>query len=496
MNLRSLLNPKVLLFSNLSVKQTVAKNIFWLGFAEFINRLLRFVLIVYVARILGALEYGKFTFALSFASLFGMMSDFGLTTIATRDIAKNLSSSQQNTDENKKNQDFCGALFGLRAILSILTLFLLFIFSFFVTDNFEIQKIIFVVSFVVIFDRLSDLVISIFRAHQKMEYEALGKIIQALLTVIFGFLILFYLPSALSLSFAYFAAGFLSLFLIILIYHKKVQSFKFGWDFEFWKNLIKLSWPIGVSIIFSAVYGNVDSIIMGKLNQIKEVGYYSAAYRIITVIAIPYFLIYQSFFPTVSFFWEKGRANLTSIFSKYNEVILTFIVPIIVGSVVLGDKIINFVYGAQYLSSILAFQILIFSAFFIYLNSSWNLILIISNNQRKYFYINFIGALVNVVLNFILIPKYSFYGAAISIVLSQLMMALILYIWAQKIFPTKIFRFFIIPLISSLVMYLFIKIPFIFNQNIILIILSGFVIYLITFVILRFGAIYIKKAIL
>lgn len=477
MNLKFLLNPRALLFSNISIRQTVAKNIFWLGFAEAMSRLLRFLLVVYAARILGAAEYGKFGFALSFAMMVGILSDFGLSTIATREVAK-----------DKEEKDFCDSILSLKFVLSIITLFILFAASFFATNNPLIQKIIFITSFITIFDRFNEILIAFFRAHQKMEYEAFAKIFQALLTVILGFIFLFRLPNAFSLSYAHFGAGLITLLIMAVIYNKKLQPFRFKWDKTIWKGILKNSWPLGVSAIFISMYGggHVDSVIMGRLNQIQAVGYYSAAYKLALFVLTPYYLIYSSFFPLFSSFWERGRENLFSIFNKYNEMILAFIVPIVIGSVVLADKIINFIYQSAYSSSILAFQILIFSMFLTYLSSAWNTILIISNNQKKYFYVNILGALVNLILDIILIPQYSLYGAAISVVTAYLLMAFALYFYARNIFSIRVFRFFIIPLISSLIMYLFIRMPLIFNKHIILIVLLGFAIYLIGFIILRF----------
>ena len=72
---------------NINLKQTILKNTFWLVMAEIIIRILKLVLVIYVARILGATEYGKFTFALSFAMLFVALSDLGLSPITVREFS-------------------------------------------------------------------------------------------------------------------------------------------------------------------------------------------------------------------------------------------------------------------------------------------------------------------------------------------------------------------------------------------------------------------------
>ena len=104
-------NPTSFFLKNLGTKQTIAKNTFWLATAEAITRLLKFFLIIYVARILGATEYGKFTFALAFVGLFVIFSDFGISPILAREFSK-------DPKEERKFLD----IVSLKLILSIATL--------------------------------------------------------------------------------------------------------------------------------------------------------------------------------------------------------------------------------------------------------------------------------------------------------------------------------------------------------------------------------------
>ena len=77
MKIRNFADVKTLLFDNQTVKQTIFKNTFWLATAIGASKFLKFILFIYVARILGATEYGKFTFALAFVGLFVIFSDLG-----------------------------------------------------------------------------------------------------------------------------------------------------------------------------------------------------------------------------------------------------------------------------------------------------------------------------------------------------------------------------------------------------------------------------------
>ncbi|MCX6738034.1 MAG: oligosaccharide flippase family protein [Candidatus Parcubacteria bacterium] len=124
---------KKFFFENAGIKQTIIKNTFWLTLAETISRFLRLILIIYAARILGANEYGKLTFALSFVSFFVIFSDFGISPLITRELSQ----------DKDKEKEFYSVVF-LKIILGILAFVLAVTSSFFITQSREIQIIIWI----------------------------------------------------------------------------------------------------------------------------------------------------------------------------------------------------------------------------------------------------------------------------------------------------------------------------------------------------------------
>jgi len=96
MKIRSFIDVKTLLFDNISIKQTIFKNTFWIGLGEGISKLLKLILLIYVAKILGAAEYGKFCFAFAFVGLFTILTELGVYQIMVREFAR----------DKKKGRDF------------------------------------------------------------------------------------------------------------------------------------------------------------------------------------------------------------------------------------------------------------------------------------------------------------------------------------------------------------------------------------------------------
>ncbi|MGZ5501490.1 MAG: oligosaccharide flippase family protein, partial [Nitrososphaeraceae archaeon] len=130
-----IINIKSLLLDNNTIKQTIFKNTVWLGIAEGVSRVLRLILMIYVARILGATEYGKFTFALAFVSIFFIFHDFGLPLIVTREFS----------GEKEREKELYSVL-SLKIVLSVGVSIFILICSFFVTADHVIQEIIYILA--------------------------------------------------------------------------------------------------------------------------------------------------------------------------------------------------------------------------------------------------------------------------------------------------------------------------------------------------------------
>jgi len=467
------LNPKSFLLDNKTVKQTIFKNTFWLAVAEGISRLLKLILIIYVARILGATEYGKFTFALAFVSLFVIFSDFGLSHITVRELSR----------EKKKEKEF-SSIFTLKILLSTGALILMTVGSLFITPDQDIQKVIWILAVYILIYSFSEIIYAFLRARQQMQYEAWAKILQAIVVTGAGFYIILNFPSVQNLSFGYLFASSIVLIFILLFFHFKIYHFSLGWDKTIWRKFLAMSWPIGFVAIFATIYNQIDSVMMGYWGQITQTGWYNAAYRIVNVTIVPAVLISQCFYPVLSIAFKESKEKLQNIWNYQMELMITLAVPLMIGGIALAPGIIDFIYGPSFSPSVLAFQILIIMAGIVFFIYAFSQILIVSNQQKKNFWITFTGAVVNIVLNLILIPKYSLYGAAISTLITMLLI-FILYLIATAKFTSvrplnlKIFLVFLGAIFSSVPMYFAISWPLTYNLNVILTVLIGAGVYLI-----------------
>ncbi|MCF7906882.1 flippase [Patescibacteria group bacterium] len=468
MHIKSILRS--FLLKNKNTKQTIIKNTFWLAFSEIISKAFKFLLIIYVARILGATEYGRFNFALAFVSLFAVFSDFGLEKITTRELSQ----------DKGKEKNF-SSIISLKLILSLSVIIFTIAFSLFATDDSGTRTMIWFLMLYTAFNNIVILTCTFLRAREKMQYEALIKIFQSALITGFGFITIIKSPSALNLSRGYFVASAIALISFLLFFNFKVIKLKIKFDHQIWKNFFIMAWPVGLFTIFSKIYTQVDSVMMGIWKQVTEVGWYNASYRLIDMALIPGALVAQSFYPAISKS-KKNLKNLQRLCDYRTSIAILMAIPLSMGGIVLAPDIINLIYGSSFSPSILALKILIPMGSLLLIIRSYNEILIILDQQIKVFWIALIGAALNIILNFVLIPKYSLYGAATSTLVSMLIMLFCYFMAVKrhtivKPITKKITIRAINSILASAFMYLTIMAISKYNIHIIVVILISGAIY-------------------
>ncbi len=395
------------IFLGTQEKRIIAENTAWLTVAEAITRLSKFALIVYATRILGPTGFGQFSFALSFVMIFTVFADLGLSQIISREIS-----------QRKKGELEFNNILSLKIIISFIVLLAVVIIAQITISDLLVRQSVLILLVFMFTNTISDFLFSFFQARKNMRYEAYTRIIQAVASTILGFLLLSQTQTTVGLTISYALAGLISLIYISILYflkRRKSSSVKTRWlQFQTWKKYLMMSWPLILTGIFAMIYNEIDSVMMGYYGQIKEVGLYNASYRAMWVILVPCLLIYRTFFPIINENYFKSTETYKRIWKYYLRISLFMAVPTLLFGILLANQIIIFVFGPDYSGAVTSFQVLIGVAGLTLLSFPFNQGLIAANKQKKVFFATFWGALINIILNLVLIPRYSLNGAALA----------------------------------------------------------------------------------
>jgi len=431
------------LLHNKSTRQTLAKNTFWLSFSMIISKIIKYFLIIYAARILGATEYGVFNFAIAFVALFNIFADLGVTSLIARETAK-----------GEKSAIHISAAFTLKLLLTIATLALIVIASFLVPQAFGIRLTILVLAGYILINGFSVFFYNCFYGRQEMQYQSITEIISIALTTVLGIYLISLVSKSYFLAVAYLVGAIVGFLIISFIFRKKFGAIlKLDFNKKEWRKIFNWSWPLALSGLFATIYTNTDSLMMGFWHLFSQIGYYNAAQKIVVMAILPASLIATSFFPALTkAHSDQEKKKMQKLFDYQNIILMMIAIPITVGGYILANGLILRVYGNEYQPAIEALRILILMGGISYLIAPLSRALFIYNQQKRTFWVTIWAALLNVVLNVILIPRFGLYGAAWASVATFSLSLILLSYYTQKLTLLKVLNR---TLIKSLSAFLF-----------------------------------------
>ena len=411
------------LFTNGDLRQTIAKNTLWLFLGQVLGRVLRAAVVIYAARVLGAGSWGAFSYALGIAAFLTIFSDIGINALITKEASRN---------PELKDRYLSTAFFVKLVLLLIFTLGVIIFFPY-LTNIPEAAAIMPILIFVFAFDTLRDLGSALSRALEKMEIEGGVSIFTNLAITVAGFFALYYFGTSYSLSLAYAAgsgAGFIAIFYILRHHFRNI--FK-NFTPSLIKPIFQTAWPFGLLGLLGAIMLNTDIIMLGWMRTPHEVGYYSAAQKLILLAYVLPGLLASSTFPVMSRLAKTDPAKSRELLEKSLKLITLVSVPLIAGGLLLGGFVFNLLYGPEYASGLRTFQILLFSLIVVYPATLLGNALFAYDEQKYFLKFVVIATTTNALFNFALIPAYGIEGAAVSTIFTQIITNTFIYFKVKKV---------------------------------------------------------------
>lgn len=384
----------------------ISKQTMWQMISKIATSLSTFIILGLVSRTFGQAGTGTFTLALTYLGFYYLAADLGLNAYFLPRL---------NAYKNEAN-----SLFNARLILSLALIILANIITLFLpfADN-NFRLLVLIGSITITFNSVLSSFNLIFQNQLKYEYSmaalSLGAFFNA---VVIAFLCLIHAPLPL-LALGPLSAGIVS----ALISFSLVSGFyQFSINFSqktFFINTVKNAWPMMVTLGLNTVYFRIDTFILSSIYPMSVVGTYNLAYQIFqSLLVIPTFVM-NSFYPILitdqkaqlGLFMKKIFFSSTVLFSiSIVGLILTWI---------FSPLVINLITGSDFGGSAVSLRILSlgFPAFF--LTSLLMMVMVIYGRLKTLAAIYGIGLLVNVVLNLIWIPQFSFIAASWVTVISE-----------------------------------------------------------------------------
>jgi len=401
----------------------IFENLAWL-FADKILRLSAGLLIgVWIARYFGPEQFGLFSYAMSFLGLFGAIAGLGLQGIVVRNIVCDPESSN--------------VTLGTAAILQFIAgffaygLMLITIFWLRPTDTYA--KILISILGLTFFFKFSDVAIFWFESQIESKYTVWVQNFCFILFVAIKIWLILIHSSIVAFAWATVAEGLAVALLMVYALHLRDSKLsKIYFSFECAKMLLKDSWPMLLSALSIGVYMKIDQIMLGQMLGNEAVGIFTAATRISEAWYFIPMMIVSTVFPSMLEIKNNNEIQFDRRMQNLYDLMALISIGVAIPMTLLSTPLVVILYGDSFAPSGLILAIHIWAGVFVSLGVASGQWLLAQNIQILLFYRTLIGAFINIIMNIILIPKYGVLGAAISTVISQLFVGLLLDVFRNE----------------------------------------------------------------
>ncbi|RLA07950.1 MAG: hypothetical protein DRQ51_04235 [Gammaproteobacteria bacterium] len=380
---------------------------------------MNFLLSVLFARYLGAESLGQYTLGLAIVGILAIFSNFGITTIMNREIAKS----------PNKTKLYLGNALGIKLFISfplliIFTIFTVYIFDYSYDTAYIIVLIAIYNTFVSSITYIGSALISLHRNDILLKINIINKFI----SLIGAFVLLSYgykLTELLYLFIFIYSMLFLYAILQVKII---IPNFKIIFNKRFNKTYILLSFPLVMASAAEFISLRIDTVFIGSMMDEISVGYYSASYNLLMGAILVPLALTKVYFPNFIDYYKEDKDKAFDLFTKYNIYFIGYSILVGITFYLLAEYFISFIYGDGFESSVKVLKYLSFALIVLALNRLYNYTLLAMKQNSYYFKITFIGMCLNLILNYILILEHGILGAVFATIFTE-MVVMVLGIW-------------------------------------------------------------------
>lgn len=392
---------------------------------------------VWVARYLGPEQFGLLNYATAFVALFGAIATLGFNSIVVRDLVKEPENANATLGTAFVLQ-VIGALVAIGLIVSVITWLR--------PEDEKTKVMVIILGFTLLFQS-SEVIKYWFESVVQSRYTVWieNGVFLVMATVKVGLI----LSHATLITFVWMvlAEAILVAVGLFVIYIKQVNALR-HWQLSLSraKTLLHDSWPLILSGLTIMIYMKIDQVMLGQMRGNEEVGIYSVAARISEVWYFVPGIILASTFPSIV---TINTANPRLAKERWQNLYTTMMwlsLSVAIFTTFTSKIIIEVLFGDEYLRASSVLTIHIWAGVNVAIGSVWSKWLLLENKLRIAFYGSLLGALINVLLNYILIAKYGANGAAIATLLSYWISALLVYSFHKPLVTYKFIINSLIPI--------------------------------------------------
>jgi O-antigen/teichoic acid export membrane protein len=389
----------------------IIRNFFSLLTGRIVAKGLALVGFVMLARYLGVERFGVYGTVMAYLTFFAAMADFGMATVTTREVAQDYASSERYFTHVSVLRLLltCGAYIVLVLVAGVAHL-----------SNYPLHFIM-ICGLFLFPEAFRNLGISMLSGYERMDLVAVFEIISPFFRYL-PFLVIIMMGLPFETAFTVLVISWTVLAgLGLLITRRYCLT---GWfapiTTQKLREILQEAFPFGVLFILSEIYFRSDILMLSIMKGHTAVGFYNSAFKFIEISLFIPISIINVLLPVMSRSFVSDKTAYQRLYVQATRILAIGVLPVVIGVSFFSKEVILFVYNSEYLPSAPALSLLIWTLLFIFINAPVGNILATSKKMYAFLPYAIGNTLLNVVLNGLLIPRYSFVGASFTTVLTEI----------------------------------------------------------------------------
>ncbi|WP_088229015.1 flippase [Desulfosporosinus sp. FKB] len=417
----------------------VLKNAAALSLASVLSKAITAVVAIAVTRYLGPDIYGEYNAALAFVSTFILFVDFGLSNYMV----------QEGSCDESVLPLYLGNTLAFKTFTS-LAIYALMLILMPAKFSLATRDMVIVFGVASALNALDSSVYNYFQAKQQMYYAALYQFLSTFLIGLLTILVVLGKGKVVMITFAQLAA---TLIISILLYIHLRRSIRLKFNGQLLVKMLRKGLPFGAAAIFLYVYFQIDMFMLTLMRTNREIGIYSASYRLIAVLLFIPGILTSVIYPILFQLGVESRDKHRETIEKIFKVLSAVGIPGSVLLFVLANPLLSWLYSHRYQESIPIMMILCWFFALECLSFSLGDVLTTTNRQWTRAWIQGGAALLNIGINLYAIPRYGIYGASVATLITELYVFVMYYgVVRLKVYNIRIWRQLPVIVLASAVM--------------------------------------------
>ncbi len=408
----------------------LARRVAFNTIVQFVGRIAGAVIAIVVTRMiaqhLGVEGYGRYTTIFAYITFFGAIADFGFFWYLVREVARNKANAEKITAN----------VITLRLLFAIAVLIIGALAAFSIPRYDEAVRIgIVLLAASMIWVTLSNTLIGVFQAHERMDFPVINEILGRLTTLVITWLVVRAHLGLLPVVYAALTGSFV-IFLLNAIFAHRYTRLRLGFDFHLWKDIMRENTTLGINVLLGIIYFKIDAVILSAMRPSLDVGIYGAPYKVLEILLAFPAMFMGAVFPGLAQVVNSDKEKTATILQKAFDLLSIAGWGVFAGCFALAEGIIAFTTKGEpgfltqstisvsgvAITAPVVLQILSIAVGLAFLGNFFVSVIVAQGSQKQLITANIINAAANAGLNILLIPFFTYVAAASITILSEVIM--------------------------------------------------------------------------